>query len=275
MKNIIKIIKISKPLHKVAAIISLLIVSSSTLELIPPIISKFIVDEIVLQLKTQQGSIQKLVYLILLTFSIGLLSQIISTVTERLGDHFAGRLRKFLTEKFYDKVLTFPQSYFDSEISGKIINQLNRAIFTIQNFINGSTNFILPMILQSIFTIAVLAYYNVSIAAFVAALFPIYLTLSYYSSKKWGEREVKKNYYDDLSRGRIQEVVGNIKLVKTALAEKKEYDFVSGNLTKFNEIFAHQSWTFHKFDFVRNFSLIVILLGIHIVAFVNTQENYY
>ena len=126
------------------------------------------------------------------------------------------------------------------------------------------------MILQSIFTIAVLAYYNFPIAVFVAALFPIYLTLSYYSSRKWGEREVKKNYYDDLSRGRIQEVVGNIKLVKTALAEKREYDFVSGNLRKFNEIFAHQSWTFHKFDFARNFSLIVILLGVNIVAFINT-----
>ena len=270
MKNILKIIKISKPLHSIVFLIGILILVTSALELIPPILSKFIVDEIVFQLKTQEGSMQKLVYLILLTFFIGLLSQIISTAAERLGDHFAGRLRKFLTEKFYDKVLTFPQSYFDSEISGKIINQLNRAIFTIQNFINGSTNFILPMILQSIFTIAVLAYYNFPIAVFVAALFPIYLTLSYYSSRKWGEREVKKNYYDDLSRGRIQEVVGNIKLVKTALAEKREYDFVSGNLRKFNEIFAHQSWTFHKFDFARNFSLIVILLGVNIVAFINT-----
>jgi len=270
MKNILKVIKISKPLHSIVFLIGILILVTSALELIPPILSKFIVDEIVFQLKTQEGSMQKLVYLILLTFFIGLLSQIISTAAERLGDHFAGRLRKFLTEKFYDKVLTFPQSYFDSEISGKIINQLNRAIFTIQNFINGSTNFILPMILQSIFTIAVLAYYNFPIAVFVAALFPIYLTLSYYSSRKWGEREVKKNYYDDLSRGRIQEVVGNIKLVKTALAEKREYDFVSGNLRKFNEIFAHQSWTFHKFDFARNFSLIVILLGVNIVAFINT-----
>lgn len=273
MKNIFKIIKISKPLHKVAAIIGALIIASSTLELIPPIITKFIVDEIVLQLQSQAGNFQKLIFLVIVTFILSFISEIIGTASERLGDHFAGRLRKFLTEKFYDKVLTFPQSYFDSEISGRIVNQLNRAIFTIQTFINGSTNFILPTFLQSIFTIGILAYYSIPIAIFVAALFPIYLSLSYYSTKKWGEREVKKNYYEDISRGRIIEVVSNIKLVKTARSEKKEFDFISNNLAKFNDIYAKQSWTFHKFDFARNLSLIIVLLGINIVAFINTFNN--
>ena len=270
MKNILKIIRISKPLHKIAAVIALLIVAMSALELIPPILSKFIVDEIVLQLQTGSGNLQKLIFLVLLTFIVSLISELIGTASERLGDHFAGKLRKFLTEKFYDKVLTFPQSYFDSEISGKIVHQLNRAIFTIQTFINGSTNFILPTFLQSIFTIAILAYYNLPIAAFVTILFPIYLTLSYYSTKRWGEREIKKNYFEDISRGRISEVVGNIKLVKTASAERREFDFIAGNLAKFNKIYGKQSWTFHKFDFARNLSLIFILLGINIVAFINT-----
>ena len=273
MKNILKIIRISKPLHKIAAIIALLIVAMSALELIPPILSKFIVDEIVLQLQTGSGNLQKLIFLVLLTFIVSLISELIGSISERLGDHFAGKLRKFLTEKFYDKVLTFPQSYFDSEISGKIIHQLNRAIFTIQTFINGSTNFILPTFLQSIFTIAILAYYNLPIAAFVTILFPIYLALSYYSTKRWGEREVRKNYYEDISRGRISEVVGNIKLVKTASAESREFNFIAGNLTKFNKIYGKQSWTFHKFDFARNLSLIIILLGINIVAFINTYNG--
>ncbi len=270
MKNIWKVIKISKPLHPIVAIIAVLILASSTLELIPPIFSKFIVDEIVKQTQTHQGSFQKLITLILLTFLLGLVGQIITTASERLGDHFAGRLRKFLTEKFYDKVLTLPQSYFDSEISGKIINQLNRAIYTIQNFINGATNFMLPTFLQSLFTIVVLAYYNVPIAAFITLLFPIYLTLSYYSTKRWGEAEVKKNRIDDVSRGRINEVIANIKLVKSAQTEQKEFKMVSEKLAKINQIFAHQSWTFHKFDFARNFSLILIILGINIVAFYNT-----
>ena len=113
MKNILKIIKISKTLHGIAATIVILIVASSVIELIPPILSKFIVDEILVQIKNQTGNFQKLIFLILLSFLLSLISQIITTASERLGDHFAGRLRKFLTEKFYEKVLTLPQTYFD------------------------------------------------------------------------------------------------------------------------------------------------------------------
>lgn len=269
MKNIWNVIKISKPLHPVAALIALLIVGSSILELLPPILSKFIVDEIVKQIQTKDGSLDRLILLMAITFVLSLASTILTTASNRLGDHFAGQLRKFLTEKFYDKVLTLPQSYFDSEISGKIVNQLNRAIQTIQNFINGSTNFILPMFLQSIFTITVLAYYNIPIALFVFLLFPIYLSLSYYSSKRWGDREVEKNKYEDINRGRITEVVTNIKLVKSFNSQNLEYKNVSQNLSTINKIYAHQSWTFHKFDFARNFSLIMIILGIDIVAFYN------
>jgi ATP-binding cassette subfamily B protein len=269
MKNIWKIIKISKPLHKIAGIIGVLILITASLELIPAILSKFIVDEIVNQIQGNGGSLNKLIFLLVATFLLSLLGIILTTASNRLGDHFAGRLRKFLTEKFYDKVLTLPQSYFDGEVSGKIVNQLNRAIQTIQNFINGSTNFMLPTFLQSIFTIAILAHYSIPIAIFVAALFPIYLWLSYNSTKRWGMREVEKNKYEDLNRGRITEVVSNIKLVKSFNSQLSEYNFVSENLADINKIYAKQSWTFHKFDFARNFSLILIILGISIVAFYN------
>lgn len=273
MKNIFRVIKISEPLHSLVAIIGALILVSSAIDLIPPILSKFIVDEIVKQVQNKSGDLARLITLILLSFILSVIAQILTTASERLGDHFAGRLRKFLTEKFYDKVLRLPQSYFDGEISGKIFNQLNRGIFTIQNFINGSTNFMLPTFLQSIFTIGVLAYYNLQIALFVLLLFPIYLSLSYYSTKKWGEKEVEKNKIEDIYHGRINEVLANVKLVKSFGNEKSEFGIISKSLTDVNKIFAKQSWTFHKFDFARNLSLILILLGIDIIAFYNTFQG--
>lgn len=269
MKNILKIIQISKPLHKLVYIISALIVTSSLLELLPPILSKFIVDDIVSKLANTGGSLEKLIFLIILGFLLSLFGQILASFSERLGDHFSGRLGKFLTETFYNKVLTLPQSYFDGELSGKIINQLNRAISSIQNFINSSTNFILPTFLQSIFTILVLAYYSLPIAFFVFILFPIYLSLSYYSTKRWGEKEIEKNRIEDLSRSRINEVISNIKLVKSFNNEKNEFELISSNLSKSNSIYAIQSSTFHKFDFARNLSLIIILVLVNVVVFYN------
>ena len=273
MKNILNIIKIAKPLYNLAGIIAILIFVTSLLELVAPILSKFIVDEIVQQVQYHSGNFNKLIKLIILVFSASLISITLTVISERIGDHFAGRLHKFLTEKFYDKIFTLPQSYFDSKVGGKILNQLNRAIFTIQNFINTATNFILPTFIQSLFTIAVMAYYNLPIAFFTFLLFPVYLSLSYYSNKRWGEQEIRKNKIEDFTRGRIYEVISNIKLVKSYLGEKKEFRTVSKKMTKINQIYSKQSTTYHLFDFGRNFSLILIILAINIVAFYNTYTG--
>lgn len=270
MKNILKIIKVSRPLYKVAFFIVFLIVVGALLNLSVPLLSKLIIDEIVAKTSGHGGSLSNLYLLIALTFVIGLVGVIISALSDRIGDHFAGEQRKLLTEKFYGKVLTLPQTYFDSEMSGKIVNQLSRGIMTIQGFTNASTNFIIPAFLQSIFIILVLARYNLLIGFLVFILFPIYLVLSYYSSIRWGKAEVKKNKIEDTLRGRIQEVIANIRIVKGFLTEKMEFLFASKRLEEINKIYAKQSTNYHWLDFLRNFSLVVILLGINILIFYQT-----
>lgn len=267
MKNILNIVRLSKPLYRVFLTISFLILISAVLELVAPVISKFIVDEIIHQIKNKTGNLTRLEILIGVAFISSFASLILTTLSDRLGDFLAGRLRQFLTEKFYDKVLSLPQSYFDSELSGKIVNQLNRGIQVIQDFTNTSTNFILPAILQSLFTVIILAYYNIPIAIFTLALFPIYIGLSYYSTKKWGEREVEKNKIEDITRGRIQEVILNIPLVKSFNNELSEFKFVARNLLAINKIYDKQSTTYHIFDFFRGLSLNIVLLLVNIIVF--------
>jgi ATP-binding cassette subfamily B protein len=232
-----------------------------------------VIDEIQLQLQTQAGDAQKLFGLIAIGFLVSLAGIVFTALTERLGDHFAGKIRKFLTEKFYDKVLSLPQSYFDSEISGKIINQLNRGIATIQDFINTSTNFILPTFLQSILTVGILAYFDLAIAGFILLLFPVYLTISYYSAKRWGVKEVVKNQIEDATRGRLAEVVTNIKLVKSFTNERNEFKLVADNLAQINSIYAKQSQEFHILDFIRNLSLSIILVIVNVIVFYKTFQG--
>jgi ATP-binding cassette subfamily B protein len=128
----------------------------------------------------------------------------------------------------------------------------------------------LPTFLQSLFTIIILAFYSIPIAVFLAVLFPIYLGISYYSTKKWGVREVKKNEIEDFTRGRIHEVIANMRLVKGFGTEKKEFATVSQNLSEINKIYGQQSRDFHIYDFYRGLSLIIILFFINIVVFYNT-----
>ena len=277
MQNIWNIIRLSRPLYGWFSVSSSLILLSSIAELANPFFSKLIVDEIVAKITAgaglEAGSINRLSLLIGLAFGVNLLGLIVTGLNNRVGDHISGRLRQFLTERFYTKILSLPQSYFDSEISGKILNQLNRGIMIIQTFANTMSNFFLPTLLQTVFTIAFMAYYSVPVAFFTSLLFPVYLYLSHLSTKKWGELEGKKNRIEDTTRGRINEVIANIKLVKSFITEQQEYTTVSKSLTNINTIYAHQSGTFHIYDFLRNFSLISVFTIVSIIVFYGAYQG--
>jgi ATP-binding cassette, subfamily B, bacterial len=274
MKNIKQIILIAKPLYKVMYLITFLIFIGAIIQQVSPIVSKLIVDEIVSNINIgQNGNLNTLILLLAISFIVGLVDIALSSVSSRMGDHLSGELEKFLSEKFYKKVLTLPQQYFDGEISGKIVNQLSRGITSIKEFINTCTNFFFPIIFQSIFTIIVLAYYNLQVAFFIAILFPIYIALSYISTKKWGERETLKNQIQDTTRGRVQESILNIKVVKMFLNELNELNFLAKNLKNSNDIYAKQSKIFHIFDFLRNLSLNVVLLIVNVIVFYNAFKE--
>lgn len=270
MKNIGRIIALARPLYGLLWISAILIVLGALLAQVAPVLSKFIVDEIVKQLDGGDGDLSWLYTLIGIAFAMELVGVILTSISNRLGDHVSGLLRKYLIEQFYDKVLRLPQTYFDSEISGKISNQLSRGIMVIENFVRGASNFMLPTLLQSVFTIGVLLYYNVLIGVLVFVLFPVYLGISYASVKRWGKFEVEKNKLTDVARGRVQEVLLNMRLVKSFTNELSEWRFVSTKWKRINELYAKQSTGFHVFDFLRNFSLIFVLLCVNLIAFRNT-----
>lgn len=247
---------------------------SSVLELVAPLLSGRIIDEVILQSTNTDKTFNNLITLVIISFISTILFLILRSAGQRLGDHLAGRMRKFLTEKFYEKALTLPQSYYDSEVSGKILNQLNRGIVSIQGFINTATNYIIPTFLQAILVIGILAYYNLALGLLMILIFPIYLTLSAISTKRWGRREEGKNKIEDHTRGRIQEVISNIKLVKGFTNEKNEFDTISKNLSDINEIYRKQSNEFHIFDFLRELSLYLILFGTTLIIFYNAFEGF-
>lgn len=81
---------------------------SSVLELVAPLLSGRIIDEVILQSGSSNKTFNNLVSLIIISFISTILFLILRSAGQRLGDHLAGRMRKFLTEKFYEKALTLP-----------------------------------------------------------------------------------------------------------------------------------------------------------------------
>ncbi len=270
MNNIFKIIKLSKPQHRWILLACLLITIQALMQQVTPITLKYVVDELSNQISGGNGDFQRLTELFALILVVNIGGVMLSTVNQRIGDHIASRLGRYLTEVYYKKVFSLPQKYFDSEISGKMVNQLNRGILSIKEFVGTSTNFIGPALLQSLFGIAVLSYYNLTIGLLALAVFPIYIALSSYSTRKWGQIQAKKNVHEDSVRGRIQEVISNIKLVKTYNTQSREWDYVSGEYKTINKFYDHQSNQYHILNFIREFGLEIAFVIILYLIFRNT-----
>ena len=270
MENIIKIIKLSKPQHKWILVAVLIITVQAVLQQATPITLKYVVDELSKQISTGTGDYQKLVWLFALILLINLTGVILSTVNQRLGDHIASRLGRYLTEVYYRKIFSLPQKYFDSEISGKITNQLNRGILSIKEFIGSTSNFIAPALLQAILGIAVLSYFDLTIGLLAAAVFPGYIAITSYSTRRWGKLQAEKNVHEDTVRGRIQEVISNIKLVKTYNTQTPEWNFISNQYSTINKLYDRQSTQYHIFNFIREFGLEIAFVIILFVIFRGT-----
>ncbi len=273
MENIFKVIKISRPFHKRFALIAFLILLLSIVQQLAPILSKFVVDEIQKQVVTGTGDLGRVFGIIALSAFAIATSTLLDSVNARLGDSVSSRLRSYLTNEFYTKIFTLSQEYFDGEISGKIVNQLNRGIDSIKNFINGTTNFILPAFVQSILALIVLAYYDWVLALTALTIFPVYTWLSYISTKRWGKHELKKNKLEDETRGRIHEVIANMKLVRASLTQRIELDYVLGRLSKIIKIFDKQSLEYHLLNFGREMFLEASIFVIGGIVFYKTFRS--
>ncbi len=270
MGNIFKIIKLSRPQHKWIIIACVLITVQAVLQQATPITLKFVVDELSAQIVGGTGNFQRLTFLFGLILAINISLVILNTLNQRLGDYIASRLGRYLTETYYRKIFTLPQTYFDSEIAGKIVNQLNRGIASIRDFVGAATNFIMPAFLQAIFGIAVLAYFDVGIGLLALIIFPLYIGISTYSTRKWGAIQKQKNVHEDESRGRIAEVIGNIKLVKTYNTQPREWRFVSDKYQIINKLYDRQSTTYHILNFIREFGVEIAFVVILYIIFRQT-----
>lgn len=270
MQNIFKILKLSKPQHGIIGVACVIITLQAILQQATPITLKFVVDELSLQISTGNGNYQRLTLLFGLILGINVVSVVLNTVNQRLGDYIASRLGRYLTEVYYRKIFTLPQHYFDGEISGKMVNQLNRGINSVREFVGSATNFITPALLQAILGIGVLAYFDFKIAMLAAAVFPAYIAISSYSTRRWGMIQEEKNVHEDATRGRIQEVISNIKLVKTYNTQRAEWNFLSDKFALINRLYDRQSNTYHALNFIREFGLELSFIFILFFVFRNT-----
>jgi ATP-binding cassette subfamily B protein len=257
MNQILKIFKFARHLWPYYLGVSIASVLMALMSQAQPIFTKMAIDRLP-GVVSGQGDLAPVMAIVFALFAADVASTVISNIAGYHGDIMATKLRFFLSTRYYEHLLTLSQRYYSTELTGKIISRLNRTIYGLTNFVNMFANNFLQLILTTVFTLIVVARYSWVVALLFASLYPIFLWLTSRTSKKWQEYQKQINEASDLGSGRFAEVIGQMKVTKSYVAEKSEASYFSRMLRKTITLTHPQSRLWHKEDVYRRLVLNVI-----------------
>lgn len=262
MKQLWKIITYTKPFKKFYIIMGIAVITLAILNQVGPLLTKLIVDLIVAKLKNQSAELMMLVTLLFLILTSDILITIITDISQYYSDVMTAKLNNYLSEKYYRHVLGLSVEYFDNEITGKIVNKLDRGITSISNFIAQMVNNFLPFFISTIITLGIISLYSWELAVLLFLLFPIYIFISHKSSVAWGKKEGEKNAILDLTSGRVFEALSTIRVIKSFVQEITEFTYFKKTRSAIVELSKTQSKDWHTYDFYRRVVLNVIMFSV-------------
>lgn len=250
----------------------------AALSLLSPFILREATDSIVSAVtgsNTVDAVTRTIIFLALALFVASFLNTVMTNIGGYIGDVMASRMRQILATRYYAKLLALPQKYFDNQVTGTIIARLDRSINGITQFMQSFSNNFFPMLITMVAVLIISAIFYWPLAILLAMLFPIYMWLTALTSKRWQKYEGEKNHEIDVANGRFAEVVGQVKVVKSFVAETRELADFGGRYGKTVAITRPQSGWWHRMDTLRGAALNIIFLAIHLLIFYRTLHGHF
>ncbi len=238
-----------------------------------PFIIKFATDLIVESLRTGNTNVMGAIWLAVALFVVDVLNTLFTNWGGYLGDVMSVKLRQQLSNRYYEHLLSLPQRYYDTELSGKVINRLNRTITEVTQFLNMFANNFFQMFVTMFLTLIIVAFYSWELALLLFVLYPLFMWLTAKTSKKWGVWQAEKNLAYDISSGRFAEVVSQVRVVKSFIQEKLELAHFAKKMDETVSITRRQSSYWHNMDIARRGVLNIIFFAIFAYLFVYTAQG--
>ncbi len=274
MKELARVFGYTKNLRHLLWIVTGISVIAALLGLAMPFLIKLATDAIV-EIATGKSAANPdtvIVYAVIM-LAIGLANTVVDDVGGYIGDILAVRMREQLSNAYYKHLLSLPQRYFDDEVTGKIINRLNRAISDITNFINFFANNLLQMLLTTVISLAIMIWYSWPLAVLIVLLIPVYLFITAKTSVKWQTYEKEKNVHFDIASGRFNEVIGQVRLVKSFNTQDREHSLFGERFTQMIGLTRKQSFFWHKMNSIRGVILALVYGVIYALLFYQTATR--
>src|ERR1039458_3938995 len=160
MKEIIRIVKLTKELRLLYVGVGLFTVLLAGMSQLQPLFTKGAIDQITNILSGGSANVKLVFLFAFLIFITDVAQTIFSDISGYIGDILSAKISRIMSRKFFEQLLTLPQGYFDKESTGKIINRMNRGVNQISNFMNVLSNNFLQFIFSTIFTLIIVIFYS-------------------------------------------------------------------------------------------------------------------
>lgn len=273
MSSLLKVLRHVQELRWYYAGIAVCSVLMALAALASPFLLQRAIDYVVRTLQGEASSIVTIVWFAVGILVAGLAQALLSNVGGYLGDVMSMRMRAILSSRYYRKLLALPQRYFDTTLSGAIIARLNRSITELSNFMQMLSNSFLPMLVTLVAVLAVTTFYYWPLTVMVLLVFPIYTWLTALTSGRWQRFEKAKNEHVDVAGGAFAEVVTQMRVVKSFVAQRRELERFDREYAATIELTRPQSRWWHNMDLLRRSSLEVIFFGINVLILVKTVQG--
>lgn len=276
MSSILRILRATKELTPFYVGIMLCAILTSASALIAPFVIKGATDTVVAYHNGDQSrGLSVVVWFAVAYLASQLLNTIFNNVGGYLGDVMSQRMRTSLSVRYFDKLLSLPLSYFDEELTGTIISRLNRTITEIARFIQMFSNTMSSMLITTVAVLAISGWYYWPLAVLLIIIFPVYLWLTSRTSVKWQVWETEKNQDIDAASGRFNEVIGQIRVVKSFGQERRELGLFSKLFRRTIGTTQKQSRYWHLMDVYRLAFLNIMFFVLYLIIFVRTIQGFF
>ena len=275
MKEIGRILRFTKELWRYYAGISLLTVLLAVLIQLGPLLTKGAIDEATKLIGGGEADVQLVAIFAVAIFASDVLQTFVSNISGYYGDVMMAKLQHLLGIRYYEHALSLPQKYFDTELSGKIINRMTRGISQIATFAQMFSNNFLQFIFSTVLSLAVVAYFSWQVALMLGVLYPLFIWLTTRTSTKWLGYQKKINEDQDIASGRFAEAVSQVRVVKSFLREKRELSFFDKQYRRVVDTTRPQSRYWHRQDIIRRMAMNVVFFAVSVYIFVETARGTY
>ena len=247
----------------------------SATALMTPFVIGRATDTVVAIASGDGGDWRDLIWFAVVLLVIALANSLLTNIAGYFGDQMSVRLRAILSGRYFHKLLRLPQRYYDNELTGKIVSRLNRSITSITDFLQTFANSFFPTVITLLAVLVITAFYSPWLSLLLIIIYPTFVWLTALTSRKWQVWEKQKNDHYDIAGGRFAEVIGQMRVVKSFVAEKRELTGFNDHYDETLTLTKSQSAFWHRMDFWRRGALDIVFFGVYAIIFLQAARGDY